>query len=339
MFDVLRSVQYYDPATRVHSQMNEQSRTYKAKEQLSSFSQLVLYNHFPHLEFAFTGPASENGENVGSELLSVTYKFLAGFDRRKINAEQLKDPDQALRFLLEYSQQAILLMIEEIVKSKRESTAIESNTLEQSMAPKKREGIFSEFLTKLDELEMNSYKMPGFYDWVVGLDLFGDELGYPDCPFVARPFIEYVQNCRKTMGGKNIFGMRIHCGENVIFADDNTQAYRLFVAHMYIVFRCLRFLQQELEYGIRIGHGVAFDRIFRDKMIISRHRKSSTLLAEIREHGKYLMKTIAFEVNITSNEYLLGQALRQGDDGQPLRFDGLFGKIPIILATDDDHRV
>jgi hypothetical protein len=105
---------------------------------------------------------------------------------------------------------------------------------------------------------------------------------------------------------------------------------------MYIVFRSLRFLQQELKYGIRIGHGIAFDRIFGDSMIESRYRKSSVLLGEIREHAKHLMKTIAFEVNITSNEYLLGQTLRQGDDRQPLRLDGLFGKIPIILATDDD---
>ena len=115
-----------------------------------------------------------------------------------------------------------------------------------------------------------------------------------------------------------------------------TQAYRLFVAHMYIVFRCLRFLQQELEYGIRIGHGIAFDRILGGSMNNTRHRKSSVLLAEIREHAKHLMKTIAFEVNITSNEYLLGQTLRQGNSRQPLRLDGLFGKIPIILATDDD---
>ena len=48
------------------------------------------------------------------------------------------------------------------------------------------------------------------------------------------------------------------------------------------------------------------------------------------------MKEIAFEVNITSNEYLLGQTLRQGDAGRPLCLDGLIGKVPIILATDDD---
>lgn len=339
VFDVLRSVQFYDETAKVHCQMNEENSTYIAKQELSSFAQLVLYNHFPHLEFAFTGPACENNENVRHTLPHVTYKFLAGFDRRKVNAPQLKDPNEALRFLLEYPQQAILLMIKEIVRSKEEATVVPPNTTNQSMAANNGEQIFSNFLTKLDELKINSQKMPGFYDWVVGLDLFGDELGYPYCPFVARPFIDYIQQRRaiaKENKSKNIFGVRIHCGENVIFADDNTTAYRLFVAHMYIVFRCLRFLQQELEYGIRIGHGIAFDRILGGSMSKGRHRKSSVLLAEIREHAKHLMKTIAFEVNITSNEYLLGQTLRQGDNQQPLRLDGLFGKIPIILATDDD---
>ena len=340
VFDVLRSVQFYDETVKVYSQINDKNLTYVPKEELSSFAQLVLYNHFPHLEFAFTGPARENNENVGPILPQVTYKFLAGFDRRRINAPQLKDPNEALCFLLEYPQQAILLMIKEIVRSKEEATpAIPANTTDQSTVTDNREGIFSNFLTKLDELKTKSRDMPGFYDWVVGLDLFGDELGYPYCPFVARRFIEYIQERRriaKENNSKNIFGVRIHCGENVIFADDNTQAYRLFVAHMYIVFRCLRFLQQELEYGIRIGHGIAFDRILGGSMNITRHRKSSVLLAEIREHAKHLMKTIAFEVNITSNEYLLGQTLRQGNNRQPLRLDGLFGKIPIILATDDD---
>lgn len=106
---------------------------------------------------------------------------------------------------------------------------------------------------------------------------------------------------------------------------------------MYIVFRCLRFLQCELKSDIRIGHSIAFDRILGAKMNTSRHRKSSVLLAEIREHANYLFKNIAFEINITSNEYLLGQTLRQGKFGDILRLDALFKlNAKIILATDDD---
>jgi hypothetical protein len=106
---------------------------------------------------------------------------------------------------------------------------------------------------------------------------------------------------------------------------------------MYIVFRCLRYLQHELKYGIRIGHGIAFQHILDGSMSTSKHRKSSVLLAEIRNHAQHVFKTIAFEVNITSNEYLLGQALRKGDYRQTLQLDTL-SKLdaPIILATDDD---
>ena len=60
-------------------------------------------------------------------------------------------------------------------------------------------------------------------------------------------------------------------------------------------------------------------------------------MAEIRNHAQYVFKTIAFEVNITSNEYLLGHALRKGDFQRALQLDALLKLgAPIILATDDD---
>jgi hypothetical protein len=83
VFDVLRSVRVYNQTT--WGQMHKKNRTYIAKNELSSFSQLVLNNHFPHLEFAFTGSESDNSEIVHPPVPQVTYKFLAGFDRRKSN--------------------------------------------------------------------------------------------------------------------------------------------------------------------------------------------------------------------------------------------------------------
>ncbi|CAF3888310.1 unnamed protein product, partial [Rotaria sp. Silwood1] len=124
-------------------------------------------------------------------------------------------------------------------------------------------GLFAEHLEQLEKLRKAAKTIPLFYDWVVGLDLFGDEMGYPYCPFVAQPFIKYIQECREV---NSKFGVRIHCGENVPFADADAGAYRHFIAHMYIVFRCLRFLYRKLEYGIRIGHGIAFARILGDKL-------------------------------------------------------------------------
>jgi hypothetical protein len=140
----------------------------------------------------------------------------------------------------------------------------------------------------------------------------GDEMGYPYCPFVAWPFRKYIEERRhkNTKNYNENFGLRIHCGENVPIVDDHASAYRHFIAHMYIVFRSLRFLQRKLKYGIRIGHGVGFARMLSENMRPPTHRKSSVLLAEMREHATQVLKNIAFEINITSNMYLLGPAMR-----------------------------
>src|SRR5262249_9438917 len=155
--------------------------------------------------------------------------------------------------------------------------------------------------------EEMSKKNKSFHDWVVGFDLISDEMGFPYCAFVARNFINYVNKIRDTKNTENgnpnpSFGLRIHFGENVPFADANTPTYRHFVAHMYIAFCCLRYIQHELKYGIRIGHGIAFQRILDGSMIKSKHRKSSVLLSEIQKYAPHIFKTIPFEVNITSNE-------------------------------------
>jgi hypothetical protein len=192
-------------------------------------------------------------------------------------------------------------------------------------------------LNYLKDIKVAADKKKDFYYWIVGLDLFGDELGYPYCPFVAWPFIEYIKDQQEREGGNPNFGLRIHCGENVPFADNDVDVYRHFIAHMYIVFRCLSFLQRKLKKGIRVGHGVAFARILSGNMSNSTHRKSSVLLADMNYHAQFVLENIAFEVNITSNEYLLGLALRGGDYQQTIRLDALRDyNIPIILSTDDD---
>ncbi len=94
------------------------------------------------------------------------------------------------------------------------------------------------------------------------------------------------------------FAMRVHGGENVKYADDENPAYRLFIAHMYIVFRSLLFLQQKLKYGIRIGHGIAFNRILCANLSTPRHRKSSVLLAEMHIQAMSLIRTELSEIPI-----------------------------------------
>ena len=339
VLDVLRSAQIYHPKIIEHVKGRPELPIYTASHELSSFSQLVLKGRFPHLQVAFKGPTSIEEREVTFDLPRVTYKFLAGFDRRQIKAPFPVNVDQATNFLYVTPHEAILLMMKEIDKSKRNAADSANATVDQvpisTTNKEPEEKSFDPFLKKLRNLEKCSENIPWFYDWVIGLDLFGDELGYPYCPFVARPFINFVLQRREK--NNKYFGVRIHCGENVKFASDDNPAYRLFVAHMYIVFRCLLFLQQELKYGIRIGHGIAFDHILGANLNSSKHRKSSVLMAEMRNHAYYLFKKIAFEVNITSNEYLLGQILRKGDYAQILRLKALFDmKAHITLGTDDD---
>lgn len=314
VFEILRSIKTPSLAERI-SDYSVLKKDICESTRTSEFCRLIEQNHFSHLK---------NKQNT-----NVTYKFVAGFKRQNVQPPIPTKQREALRLLNEAPHLAIFYMLQEIVQSDKESR--------NAFNPPRRsdsENVFSPLVKELSELEERAVKMPEFYHWVVGLDLFGDELGYPYCPFVAWPFIQYVLERRKS---NRCFGMRIHCGENVVFADNDTGSYRLFVAHMYIVFRCLRYLQRKLKYGIRIGHGVAFGRILGDSMSTTTHRKSSVLLAEIKEHAKYVLPTIAFEVNITSNVYLLRHSICQATDNKTHQLDALFKyNIPIILSTDDD---
>lgn len=335
VFDVLRSFST-DPKT---SEATEESSTYTATEASSSFSQCVRKKHFPYLEVAFKLPDDQNG--ILSSIPNVTYKFLAGFDRTNVGLPLLKDQNHAVRLLNDSPQRAITLMRKEIENS--EKSVEESKLFKKTPEESEKHG--KDNMQKLEILKKTAEKIPYFYDWIVGIDLFGDELGYPYCPFVTYPFITYINDVRNaTDKGKSStrkkyprFGVRFHCGENVQYADNDASAYRSFIAHMYIVFGCLRYLRYKLDHGIRIGHGIGFERILGDSMDPSTHRKSSVLRAEMRHQAPKLFENIAFEVNITSNEYLLGDHLRQGNYAQTHCFTGLLRlKAPIILSTDDD---
>jgi hypothetical protein len=58
--------------------------------------------------------------------------------------------------------------------------------------------------------------------------------------------------------------------------------------------------------GYATGYGIAFTLILSEGISSSMHRKSSVLLAEMKEYAEYVLKNIVFKINITTNEYLLG---------------------------------
>lgn len=340
VFDVLRSF----PVNRIMTVPDKQLPIYKATEEYNSFSQVVRDGCYPYLEVAFKRFTDK--DNVVPSTPNVIYKFLAGFDRTNVQSPLCKTQNEALRLLNDSPHIAILLMRKEIWNSENPTEQDKRSGYIDELFQDKAKDSRETNLQKLEKLKKEANKIPWFYDWVVGIDLFGDELGYPYCLFVTRPFITYVQDIRNaeengqpTMTRKKYphFGVRVHCGENVQYADADAPSYRSFIAHMYIVFCCLRYLRYKLNYGIRIGHGIGFERILGESMSSSQYRKSSILRAEMRHQAQKLFENIAFEVNITSNEYLLGDSLRLGNIAQTHCLNALLKlKAPIVLSTDDD---
>ena len=61
---------------------------------------------------------------------------------------------------------------------------------------KRKPKAFDDCLNLLKGLE-NMCNAEWAHQWIVGLDLFGDELGYPYCPFVAQEFIQFIEKQRE----------------------------------------------------------------------------------------------------------------------------------------------
>ncbi|CAF0952646.1 unnamed protein product [Adineta steineri] len=273
----------------------------KSKDFRGAFEMLVCTNDFPWLKtFVFEQ--------------NIDYRFLAGFNRRISNISNAYSADEPVALLFEVPHYAIHVMLREFYKSDHQRPT----------------NLFSEQVKQLQEMDREATANSHFFDWVVGLDLFGDELGYPYCPFVANEFLQFVYRAREFNPN---FGVRIHCAENVPFVSPELSGYRLYAAHMYIVYRCLDFLKKKLKSNIRVGHGIAFDKLLSIKNY--KFRKSSVLVAEIQKNAESVFSTIPFEINITSNYYLLGDAIRNVENTKPL--SALYKiKVPVVLSTDDD---
>lgn len=278
-------------------------RTFSCNGKFGKFRTLVDGDHFKWLK--------TNGFEK-----AIDYRFLAGFNRSISRINHAYSTDKSVIFLFEIPHYAIHLMLRELYRSDNQRPTI----------------LFIEQVEKLQELEKESDANANsdFFDWVVGLDLFGDELGFPYCPFVAYEFLRFLRDASEK---NKAFGVRIHCAENVPFVRPKLPGYRLFAAHMYIIYRCIEFLKDKLRSNIRVGHGIAFDKLLSIKNY--KYRKSNVLVAEIRNSAKSLFSSIPFEVNITSNFYLLGDAIRNTGKKKPLSNLHLFG-VPVILSTDDD---
>ncbi len=273
----------------------------QAKHLSGTFKTLVDMDYFPWLK------------TTGFEK-SVDYRFLVGFNRQISPISNAYTDKEAIKFLFEVPHCAIHVMLKEFYLSDRQKPTL----------------IFTKQVQQLLKMKEENDANPHFFDWIVGLDSCGDELGHPYCPFLAYEFIKFVNDARKRNSN---FGVRIHAAENVPFIRPELPGYRLFAAHMYILYRCIDFLKKKLKLHIRVGHGVAFDKLLSIKNY--KYRKSSVLVAEMQRNAKSVFSSIPFEVNITSNFYLLGDAIRNVEKKKPLSYLYDIG-VPVVLSTDND---
>eukprot|EP00835_Amoeboradix_gromovi_P005039 NODE_438_length_8605_cov_0.277334.p1 type:complete len:1145 gc:universal NODE_438_length_8605_cov_0.277334:3849-7283(+) len=248
----------------------------------------------------------------------VQHKFLAGFGREKTDIKaQYQRGGECL--LLEEPSFAISLAMNEISYSKESERTILFNPLEEDLKK-----LISRFESSSDTLS----------HWIVGLDWFGDEKGYPFCTFVTHKFVNFVQERRKV---NSRFGIRIHCAENIPTVRSTSNAYRMLSAHMYITYLCLKYLNSifgktDDSYPIRIGHGVGFINLFTNKdeetsnSTLSTDTRKSAILINAIQNDRSLFYNFLFEINLTSNSFLLYDRLQSKK-----KID-----FPFILCTDDD---
>jgi len=174
---------------------------------------------------------------------------------------------------------------------------------------------------------------------VVGLDLFGDEVGFPYCPFTHSRFRAIVSFFRHT---NPRFGIRVHAGENVprptsavagFSEQEGTaakvigQAYEL---HVRILMASISDLAKDAQLPLRIGHGVVF--------AADTSGLSDGFVAAM-ESFRNLLKDgpIPCELNPTSNRMLLLDS-HAAPDRRNIRTLSKFLSLglPVVLCTDDD---
>lgn len=99
-------------------------------------------------------------------------------------------------------------------------------------------------IRKLEEI------VKAFRPWLVGLDLIGDELGYPFVPFTLPKFAKFIR--------RHDLGVRIHGGENPQY---DSVGLGLSV-HMTILLLGVREIYYKVTTKLRIGHGTDLATMF-----------------------------------------------------------------------------
>lgn len=175
------------------------------------------------------------------------------------------------------------------------------------------------------------------HEMCVGLDYFADEWKRPHCPFYLPEFLEFLNSERALREGH--FGFRYHCGE---VDEKETTTYLL--AHMGASAAVINRIIEACKWDpvkdpapLRIGHGTAFRHWlpklngFKDGAVKTK-QNAAHLENEVLK-ALFLMKKhrIPIEVNLTSNDYLKGDATEA-----ELLMGLLDAEMTVVMCTDNN---
>ena len=284
--------------------------------------------------------AAANSTRLETWTCPPRYSFLLGLSRNEILLPidgQLRKPaphtDEALKFLIHHTNAAYhTAMNKDAYRSFLHKEMEIRQLLESCQAHVKHVG--SQECSILER--------------VVGLDLFGDELGYPYCPFMLDEFLQLAHRFR--------LSYRVHLGEGVLLEWDKPQLRDAMLAHLYIGMMAVRRIVAA-NIPCRIGHGVGIlacmgrplpseDESKMESCVILARPSSGTdqraatggnsernlpasidLSDWLTPFAAILSDLVLVEVNMTSNSYLL-----ESTDPmmQSLRH------VAYVLCTDDE---
>jgi hypothetical protein len=254
----------------------------------------------------------------------VEYHFLAGFNRSSVNLAHIVDTKSAIDLLISNGDAAIAYYMDEFNKATSDLFQKAVDELQELAKAHTKES----YITSTVPAQDNN---PRFTYWIVGFDLFGEELGYPYCPFITQPFLNFIRSA--TIHNPR-FGVRIHCAETIPLIDSYLPGFALFCNHLFISFIIIKYLIEN-NIRVRIGHGVVFATVMASQYGDDIHRKSAVKLKYIQDQRHVFKKTV-FELNLTSNFYLLHNPQIQLERNDNVLSYLLQKDIPVILATDDD---
>ena len=258
---------------------------------------------FTHLSRPYVGELTFGAFDVPALPSRVTYRYLAGFNRRHVHDK--------CRLTFDKGDNAEWIAHNAAFFCHDKQTGVNGNYFQRHL--RQLDQLKTAFATSRTRKSTSSSSVCPLHDMCVGLDYFGDELYYPHCSFAHRNFTNFLMQERERRNGH--FGFRIHAGE--LF---NYRHKAFMYVHMGVVASNICTILKHFEDEttarpppLRIGHGTGFLSFLREGWENASPISSTTprtvhelhLMIHVALRRIHELK-IPIEVNLTSDCCLLG---------------------------------